>query len=77
MSATSKSYFGAPVYEGWVMTCAAVRVGGNPPGMTDFVFRNNVVHLFTASAWIACCFQHNRRMSRSAAAPRSGAMVSA
>lgn len=28
-------------------------------------FRNNVVHLFTASAWIACCFQHNRRMSRS------------
>ncbi|TXH68814.1 MAG: glycerol-3-phosphate 1-O-acyltransferase PlsB [Lysobacteraceae bacterium] len=27
-------------------------------------FRNNVLHLFTASAWIACCFQHNRRMSR-------------
>jgi len=27
-------------------------------------FRNNVVHLFTASAWIACCFLHNRRMSR-------------
>ncbi len=27
-------------------------------------FRNNVVHLFTASSWIACCFQHNRRMSR-------------
>ncbi len=27
-------------------------------------FRNNVIHLFTASAWIACCFQHNRRMSR-------------
>lgn len=26
-------------------------------------FRNNVVHLFTASAWIACCFLHNRRMS--------------
>ena len=25
-------------------------------------FRNNVVHLFTASAWIACCFLHNRRM---------------
>jgi len=23
-----------------------------------------VVHLFTASSWIACCFQHNRRMSR-------------
>ncbi len=26
-------------------------------------FRNNVVHLFTASAWIASCFQNNRRMS--------------
>ena len=28
-------------------------------------FRNNVLHLFTASAWIAVCFQNNRRMSRS------------
>ncbi|MGY0505725.1 glycerol-3-phosphate 1-O-acyltransferase PlsB [Luteimonas sp. e5] len=28
-------------------------------------FRNNVLHLFTASAWIAVCFLHNRRMSRS------------
>jgi glycerol-3-phosphate O-acyltransferase len=28
-------------------------------------FRNNVLHLFTAAAWIACCFQHNRRMSQS------------
>src|SRR5690606_24877182 len=27
-------------------------------------FRNNVLHLFTASAWIACCFQHNRPMAR-------------
>ena len=27
-------------------------------------FRNNVLHLFTASSWVACCFQHNRRMSR-------------
>jgi len=27
-------------------------------------FRNNVLHLFTAASWIACCFQHNRRMSR-------------
>ncbi|QDH71524.1 glycerol-3-phosphate 1-O-acyltransferase PlsB [Marilutibacter alkalisoli] len=26
-------------------------------------YRNNVVHLFTAASWIACCFQHNRRMS--------------
>ena len=27
-------------------------------------FRNNVLHLFTASSWIAVCFQNNRRMSR-------------
>lgn len=27
-------------------------------------YRNNVLHLFTAAAWIACCFQNNRRMSR-------------
>ncbi|MCA1714649.1 MAG: glycerol-3-phosphate 1-O-acyltransferase PlsB, partial [Gammaproteobacteria bacterium] len=27
-------------------------------------YRNNVLHLFTASAWIACCFLHNRRMPR-------------
>jgi glycerol-3-phosphate O-acyltransferase len=27
-------------------------------------FRNNVIHLFTASAWIAVCFQHSRRMSQ-------------
>jgi glycerol-3-phosphate O-acyltransferase len=29
-------------------------------------FRNNVLHLFTASAWIASSFQHNRRMGRGA-----------
>lgn len=27
-------------------------------------YRNNVLHLFTAAAWVACCFQNNRRMSR-------------
>jgi glycerol-3-phosphate O-acyltransferase len=27
-------------------------------------FRNNVLHLFTASGWIASCFHHNRRMPR-------------
>ena len=27
-------------------------------------FRNNVLHLFVAAAWIAVCFQHNRRMAR-------------
>ncbi len=29
-------------------------------------FRNNVLHLFTSAAWIAVCFQQNRRMSRQA-----------
>ncbi|MBS0463063.1 MAG: glycerol-3-phosphate 1-O-acyltransferase PlsB [Proteobacteria bacterium] len=29
-------------------------------------YRNNVLHLFTASAWVACCFQTNRRMHRDA-----------
>jgi glycerol-3-phosphate O-acyltransferase len=29
-------------------------------------FRNNVLHLFAASAWVALCFQNNRRMSRNA-----------
>lgn len=28
-------------------------------------YRNNVLHLFTAASWIACCFQHIRRMSQS------------
>ncbi|WP_213436725.1 MULTISPECIES: glycerol-3-phosphate 1-O-acyltransferase PlsB [Lysobacteraceae] len=27
-------------------------------------FRNNVLHLFTASAWIAVCFLNNRRLAR-------------
>ena len=27
-------------------------------------FRNNVLHLFVAAAWIAVCFLQNRRMSR-------------
>lgn len=27
-------------------------------------FRNNVLHLFVAPAWIALCFQNNRRISR-------------
>ncbi len=28
-------------------------------------FKNNVLHLFSAAAWIALCFQNNRRLSRS------------
>ncbi|MEZ5484650.1 MAG: glycerol-3-phosphate 1-O-acyltransferase PlsB, partial [Lysobacteraceae bacterium] len=27
-------------------------------------FRNNLLHLFAAASWVACCFQNNRRMSR-------------
>ncbi|MGH8153833.1 MAG: glycerol-3-phosphate 1-O-acyltransferase PlsB [Rhodanobacteraceae bacterium] len=27
-------------------------------------FRNNVVHLFAAGAWVACCFINNRRIAR-------------
>ena len=27
-------------------------------------FRNNVLHLYAAPAWIACCFLNNRRMAR-------------
>ncbi len=27
-------------------------------------FRNNVLHLFAAAAWVACCFVNNRRMAR-------------
>ncbi len=27
-------------------------------------FRNNVQHLFASAAWVACCFQNARRMSR-------------
>ncbi len=39
------------------------RVGGDNAVLLSY-FRNNVVHLFTASAWIACCFLINRRMAR-------------
>lgn len=27
-------------------------------------FRNNVLHLFASSAWVACCFLNNRRLQR-------------
>ncbi len=27
-------------------------------------FRNNVLHLMSSAAWVACCFLNNRRMSR-------------
>ncbi|GIX35073.1 MAG: glycerol-3-phosphate acyltransferase [Lysobacteraceae bacterium] len=37
-----------------------------PPeqGVLLSYYRNNVIHLFTAASWVACCFQNNRRMSR-------------
>ena len=28
-------------------------------------FKNNILHLFSAAAWISLCFQNNRRLSRS------------
>jgi glycerol-3-phosphate O-acyltransferase len=34
-------------------------------GVLQAYYRNNVVHLFAAASWVACCFQNNRRMSRS------------
>jgi glycerol-3-phosphate O-acyltransferase len=37
-------------------------------------FRNNVLHLFACAAWVACCFQNNRRMS-SAGVARLGRLV--
>jgi glycerol-3-phosphate O-acyltransferase len=33
-------------------------------GVLQAYYRNNVVHLFAAASWVACCFQNNRRMSR-------------
>jgi glycerol-3-phosphate O-acyltransferase len=33
-------------------------------GQLQAYYRNNVVHLFAAASWVACCFQNNRRMSR-------------
>jgi len=41
-----------------------LRVDGEDTAVLLSYFRNNVMHLFTAAAWIACCFLHNRRMSR-------------
>ncbi len=37
-------------------------------------FRNNVVHLFVSAAWVACCFQNNRKMSRAGVA-RLGRLI--
>ena len=42
-------------------------VDGDTAGLLSY-YRNNVLHLFTASAWIAVCFLNNRRLS-----PRAGA----
>jgi len=37
-------------------------------------FRNNVLHLGAAAAWVACCFLNNRRMSR-ASVQRLGRII--
>jgi len=34
------------------------------PGVLLSYFGNNVTHLFATSAWVACCFLNNRRMTR-------------
>jgi glycerol-3-phosphate O-acyltransferase len=34
------------------------------PGVLLSYFGNNVAHLFTAAAWVACCFNNNRRLAR-------------
>jgi glycerol-3-phosphate O-acyltransferase len=39
-----------------------LQVGGDQSVLLSY-FRNNVLHLFTAASWIACCFQNSRRMS--------------
>ncbi|HEY6545875.1 MAG TPA: glycerol-3-phosphate 1-O-acyltransferase PlsB [Dokdonella sp.] len=33
-------------------------------GVLMSYFRNNVTHLFTTAAWVACCFLNNRRLAR-------------
>ena len=38
-------------------------VEGEPAVLLSY-FRNNVLHLTAAAAWVACCFLNNRRMSR-------------
>jgi len=43
-------------------------------GELQAYYRNNVVHLFAAASWVACCFQSNRRMSR-AGVVRLGRLV--
>ena len=38
-------------------------VEGEPAVLLSY-FRNNVQHLITPAAWVACCFLNNRRMTR-------------
>lgn len=38
----------------------------NEQAVLQSYYRNNVVHLFAAASWVACCFQNNRRLSRAA-----------
>jgi glycerol-3-phosphate O-acyltransferase len=38
-------------------------------------FRNNVLHLNAAAAWVACCFLNNRRMSRASVLRLGGSSI--
>lgn len=44
------------------------------PAVLLSYFRNNVLHLTAAAAWVACCFLNNRRMSR-ASVQRLGRII--
>jgi len=42
-----------------------VLVADDEPAVLLSYFRNNILHLNAAAAWVACCFLNNRRMTRS------------
>ena len=44
------------------------------PGILLSYFGNNVAHLFATAAWVACCFNNNRRLAR-ASVLRLGRLV--
>ncbi|MGH8190948.1 MAG: glycerol-3-phosphate 1-O-acyltransferase PlsB [Rhodanobacteraceae bacterium] len=53
---------------GWITRIAhplgdVLAVSGEKAVLLSY-FRNNVLHLFTAGAWVSCCFINNRRIPR-------------
>ena len=53
---------------GWIQRIAhplgdVLAVEGEKAVLLSY-FRNNVLHLFAAGAWVACCFINNRRIAR-------------